>query len=124
MVFGHGLGKGRNKGTACGHSHGHGIGKMLGTTSISDRGQVVIPDKARKELEIVGDDMFVVFGNKNTGSLILLKSEVFEQFADLFMSKSGKSEKYAQGSVNQTEESEGEEAEESAEEGEEVAPES
>jgi bifunctional DNA-binding transcriptional regulator/antitoxin component of YhaV-PrlF toxin-antitoxin module len=83
MTSGHGskTEKGMN------HGQHHGIGRMLGTTSISDRGQVVIPDKARRELGIEGDDMFVVFGNKTAGSLILVKSEVFEKLADTFMSK-------------------------------------
>jgi bifunctional DNA-binding transcriptional regulator/antitoxin component of YhaV-PrlF toxin-antitoxin module len=79
------------------YGHHFGVGKMLGTTSISERGQVVIPDKARKELGISSDDMFAVFGNKRSGTLILIKSEVFEGFAEAFMSKLGKLEKYAQG---------------------------
>jgi bifunctional DNA-binding transcriptional regulator/antitoxin component of YhaV-PrlF toxin-antitoxin module len=79
-----------------GYGHGFGIGKMFGTTSISERGQAVIPDRARKELGIKGDDMFVVFGNKRSGALILIKSEVFEEFAESFMTKLGKLEKYAQ----------------------------
>jgi bifunctional DNA-binding transcriptional regulator/antitoxin component of YhaV-PrlF toxin-antitoxin module len=79
-----------------GYGHGLGVGKMLGTTSINERGQAVIPDKARKELGIKGDDMFVVFGNKRSGALILIKSEVFEEFAESFMTKLGKLEKYAQ----------------------------
>jgi bifunctional DNA-binding transcriptional regulator/antitoxin component of YhaV-PrlF toxin-antitoxin module len=92
MMMGHGSGDNRE----AGYGHHFGIGKMLGTTSISERGQVVIPDKARKELDISADDMFVVFGNKRRGALILIKSEVFEGFAEAFMSKLGKLEKYAQ----------------------------
>jgi AbrB family looped-hinge helix DNA binding protein len=93
MMSGHG--STTENGTDCGHHHGHhGIGKMLGTTSISERGQVVIPDKARKELGIEGDDMFVVFGNKSIGSLILVKSEVFEKLTETFMSKMGMPESH------------------------------
>jgi AbrB family looped-hinge helix DNA binding protein len=101
MTLEHGLK--REDGTDCGHQPGyqhahhhghHGIGKMLGTTSISERGQIVIPDKARKELGIEGDDMFVVFGNKSIGSLILVKSEVFEKFTETFMSTMGMPESH------------------------------
>jgi AbrB family looped-hinge helix DNA binding protein len=87
-----------------------GVGKMLGTTSINERGQIVIPDKARKELGINADDMFVVFGNKRRGALILIKSEVFERFAEAFMNKLGKLEKYAQAFFHQADDVTGDDA--------------
>jgi bifunctional DNA-binding transcriptional regulator/antitoxin component of YhaV-PrlF toxin-antitoxin module len=89
------LGHGSKREKETDDSHYQGIGRMLGTTSISERGQVVIPDRARRELGIEGDDMFVVFGNKRTGSLILVKSEVFEKLADTFMSKLSRLESHA-----------------------------
>jgi AbrB family looped-hinge helix DNA binding protein len=77
---------------------------MLGTTSISERGQVVIPDKARKELGIEGDDMFVVFGNKSIGSLILVISEVCEKLTETFMSKMGMPESHTRHFFHPTDE--------------------
>jgi bifunctional DNA-binding transcriptional regulator/antitoxin component of YhaV-PrlF toxin-antitoxin module len=122
MTSGHGskTEKGMN------HGQHHGIGRVLGTTSISDRGQVVIPDKARRELGIEGDDMFVVFGNKAAGSLILVKSEVFEKLADTFMSKLSRLESHANYFSRLTDEPDDDEADEAdgADEGEsgDVAP--
>ncbi len=80
------------------HGKGHGIGhgKILGTTTIGERGQVVIPASAREELGIKAGDKFVVFGDKRKGSVALVRADVFDEFADFFMSKSKKLEKFAQ----------------------------
>lgn len=83
----------KKKGHGHGHSHGHG--KVLGTTTMGERGQIVIPSEAREELEIQPGEKFIVFGNKRKGAVILVKSETFNKFADFFMSASSKFEKIA-----------------------------
>jgi AbrB family looped-hinge helix DNA binding protein len=78
------------------NSQGFGHGKVLGTTSMGERGQIVIPAEAREELEIKPGEKFIVFGNKRKGAVILVKAEMFNKFADFFMSASKKFEKMAQ----------------------------
>lgn len=78
------------------NSHGFGHGKVLGTTSMGERGQVVIPREAREELDIKPGEKFIVFGNKRKGAVILVKAEMFNKFADFFMSASKKFESMAQ----------------------------
>ncbi len=77
-------------------------GKILGTTSVGERGQVVIPAEAREELEIKAGDKFVVFGNKRKGAVIMVKADIFNKFADFFMSKSKKLEKIAETILDKT----------------------
>lgn len=84
------------KGHGHGHGHGFGHGKVLGTTTMGERGQIVIPSEAREELEIQPGEKFIVFGNKRKGAVILVKTETFNKFADFFMSASSKFEKMAQ----------------------------
>lgn len=88
--------------------HGN-FGKVLGTTTIGERGQVVIPREAREELDITGGERFVVFGDKRKGAVILVKSDIFNRFAEIFMSKSKKLEKLAQEILDATNSPEGEE---------------
>jgi AbrB family looped-hinge helix DNA binding protein len=78
------------------NSHGFGHGKVLGTTSMGERGQIVIPREAREELDIKPGEKFIVFGNKRKGAVILVKAEMFNKFADFFMSASKKFESMAQ----------------------------
>ncbi|MDF2558408.1 MAG: AbrB family DNA-binding protein [Bacillales bacterium] len=81
-------------------------GKMYGTTSIGERGQVVIPSDAREELGIEAGDKFVVFGSPNKGSVLLIKSEKFDQLATLFLNKSKEFEEFAKKLTEQSQASE------------------
>ncbi len=90
-MMGHGTGR---------KGHGMGHGKILGTTTIGERGQVVIPASAREELGIQAGDKFVVFGDKRKGSVALVRADVFDEFAEFFMSKSKKLEKIAQSIID------------------------
>ena len=72
-----------------------GPGQVLGTSVLGERGQVVIPAEARKELDLQSGDRFVVFGTKQNGMVVLIKSDVFNSFADFFFSQSAKFEKIA-----------------------------
>jgi len=65
-----------------------GPGQMLGTSVLGERGQVVIPVEARRELGLESGDRFVVFGNKYNGMLFFIKSDTFNSMADFFFSQS------------------------------------
>ena len=51
---------------------------IFGTTKINDRGQVVIPEKARKLFGINSGDSLVVLGDETEG-IALIKAEIFEK---------------------------------------------
>jgi AbrB family looped-hinge helix DNA binding protein len=84
----------------------HNHGKFFGTTSMGERGQVVIPADAREELEIKPGEKFVVFGDARKGSVILVKSEILNKFANFFFTKSKRFEKIAKEILDKTEEQE------------------
>jgi AbrB family looped-hinge helix DNA binding protein len=71
-------------------------GKIFGTTSVGERGQVVIPAEARDELNIKPGEKFVVFGDAKRGTVILVKSEIMNKFANFFFNKSKRFEKIQQ----------------------------
>ena len=54
---------------------------VFGTVTVGDKGQIVIPVKARRVFDINPGDDLVVLGDINTG-LALLKSDFFLQLAD------------------------------------------
>ena len=88
------------------HSH-HGPlgpGQVLGTSVMGERGQVVIPAEARKELDLQSGDRFIVFGSKHKGMVCLIKSDVFNSFADFFFTQSAMFEKIGQSIREQTDE--------------------
>jgi AbrB family looped-hinge helix DNA binding protein len=78
-------------------------GKILGTTSMGERGQVVIPAEAREELGIQPGEKFVVFGDARRGTVILVKSEIMNKFANFFFNKSKRFEKMAKEIFDKTE---------------------
>jgi AbrB family looped-hinge helix DNA binding protein len=55
---------------------------IFGLVKVGDKGQIVIPAKARKIFNISQGDEFVVLGDENSG-LALIKSEAFLDFADM-----------------------------------------
>jgi AbrB family looped-hinge helix DNA binding protein len=55
---------------------------IFGLVKVGDKGQIVIPAKARKIFQISPGDEFVVLGDENSG-LALMKSEAFLNFADV-----------------------------------------
>jgi AbrB family looped-hinge helix DNA binding protein len=62
-------------------------GKVYGTARVGERGQIAIPADARRELAIDAGAKVIVFGNRVTGAVTLVKADLFEDFADFFMSK-------------------------------------
>ncbi|MDR1833255.1 MAG: AbrB/MazE/SpoVT family DNA-binding domain-containing protein [Propionibacteriaceae bacterium] len=71
-------------------------GKIYGTATVGERGQVSIPADARKDLGLKSGDKVVVFGNRVNGSVVLMKADLFENFADFFMTKLNKLGEHAQ----------------------------
>jgi len=65
-------------------------GRVYGATTVTERGQISLPADARRELGIDAGDKLMVFGNKLNGSVVLVKADVFEGFADFFMTKINK----------------------------------
>ncbi len=65
-------------------------GKVYGAATVGERGQIALPAEARRELGIDPGDKLMVFANKLNGSLVLIKADVFEGFADFFMTKLNK----------------------------------
>ena len=55
---------------------------LFGVVTVGDKGQVVIPAKARKIFSIEAGDQLVVLGDESQG-IALLKSESFLQMADM-----------------------------------------
>jgi AbrB family looped-hinge helix DNA binding protein len=76
-------------------------GKIFGTATVGERGQIAIPADARKEMSIKSGDKLVVFGNKISGSLVLVSADVFEDFADSVMSKLTKLGEHAEAFFDQ-----------------------
>lgn len=54
---------------------------IFGVVTVGDKGQIVIPAKARKLFSIKAGDQLVVLGDESQG-IALLKSDSFLQFAD------------------------------------------
>jgi AbrB family looped-hinge helix DNA binding protein len=71
-------------------------GKMYGAATVGERGQLAIPADARKDLSINPGDKMVVFGNRLNGAVVLIKADIFENFAEFFMTKLNKLEQHAQ----------------------------
>jgi len=72
-------------------------GRIYGAATVGERGQIALPAEARRELGIDPGDKLMVFGNKLNGSLVLIKADIFESFADFFTTKLGKLGATAQG---------------------------
>jgi len=72
-------------------------GRVYGAATVGERGQIALPADARRELGIAAGDKLMVFGNKLNGSIILVKADVFESFADFLTTKVNKLGAAAQG---------------------------
>lgn len=62
------------------------IPKFYGSTTVGERGQVVIPAEARRDLQITPATKLLVFGSHDRGGLILTKAESVTDFLDKAMS--------------------------------------
>jgi AbrB family looped-hinge helix DNA binding protein len=57
----------------------HGA-KYWGSTTVGERGQIVIPADARKALEIEAGDKLVIFGHEHGRRLVVVKAEAVAEF--------------------------------------------
>lgn len=57
---------------------GHFCGECYGTTTMGERGQLVIPKKLREKLEIVNGDRFLIM--ERGGVMVLLPADMVETF--------------------------------------------
>ena len=54
--------------------------KFYGATTIGERGQVVIPAEARRDLDLTPSTKLLVFGSKDKGGIMITKAESFAEF--------------------------------------------
>jgi AbrB family looped-hinge helix DNA binding protein len=57
-------------------------GQIYGTVKVGDRGQVVIPSKARKDLNIKPGDLLLVMSGKNKRGIAMVKADAMREFAN------------------------------------------
>ncbi|MGA2876884.1 MAG: AbrB/MazE/SpoVT family DNA-binding domain-containing protein [Nitrososphaerales archaeon] len=60
-------------------------GRLYGTVKVGDRGQVVIPANARKELDIKSGDLLFVVTGKNRRGLTMVKADMMRDLAEKIM---------------------------------------
>ena len=56
--------------------------QIYGTVKVGDRGQVVIPSKARKDLNIKPGDLLLVMAGKNKRGIAMVKADAMREFAN------------------------------------------
>jgi len=77
MEFRHGRHRGEGAGEA--------PGQYFGTTTLGERGQIVIPKAARDLFDLRPGDKLLVLGSKQRGGLALVKADLMERFAAMFL---------------------------------------
>ena len=61
--------------------HPPGFGKCYGSTTVSERGQVVIPAEARREMRLEPGTKLLIFGSGHEGGpLTLMTAEMVTRF--------------------------------------------
>lgn len=68
----------------------HGLGehmapKFYGATTVGERGQVVIPAEARRDLKLTPATKLLVFGAHKGGGIMITKAETFANFLNKAM---------------------------------------
>ena len=58
---------------------------IYGTVKVGDRGQVVIPSKARKDLNIKPGDLLLVMTGKNKRGLGMVKADMMREYVNRLM---------------------------------------
>lgn len=59
--------------------------RLYGTVKVGDRGQVVIPAEARKELEIKPGDLLFVMAGRNRRGIAMVKADAMRELAEKIM---------------------------------------
>ena len=68
------------------HKLGMGTTRIFGTAKVGDRGQIVIPQEARRFFGISPGDTLLILGNEASG-LVVTKPEVLDHLADEILGK-------------------------------------
>lgn len=68
------------------HRHSKGKHQFFGSVKVGERGQIVIPAKARRVFKIESGDQLLVFGDINRGLGIIKASELGNFASRLFSS--------------------------------------
>jgi len=63
------------------------IGKCYGSVTVSERGQIVIPAKARHELGLEPGTKLLIFAGMGRKALIIIPASVVTEFIQLAMSQ-------------------------------------
>ncbi len=58
--------------------------KFYGSVTVGERGQVVVPAKARHELDIIPSTNLLVFSIPNAKGIAMVKVEVMSEFLKVF----------------------------------------
>ena len=53
------------------------MSEIYGTTTINEKGQIVIPAEARKKLHIKSGDRFLIMGTPFDEGIVIVKAEAF-----------------------------------------------
>jgi len=59
--------------------------RLYGTVKVGDRGQVVIPAEARKELDIKPGDLMFVMAGRNRRGIAMVKADAMRGLAEKIM---------------------------------------
>jgi AbrB family looped-hinge helix DNA binding protein len=59
--------------------------RLYGTVKVGDRGQVVIPAEARKELDIKPGDLLFVMAGRNRRGIAMVKADNMRELAEKIM---------------------------------------
>jgi AbrB family looped-hinge helix DNA binding protein len=59
--------------------------RLFGTVKVGDRGQVVIPAEARKQLDIKPGDLLFVMAGRNRRGIAMVKADTMREFAEKIM---------------------------------------
>jgi len=54
---------------------------IYGTVKVGDRGQVVIPSKARKDFDIKPGELLLVLAGRNRRGITMVKTDAIKEFA-------------------------------------------
>jgi AbrB family looped-hinge helix DNA binding protein len=59
--------------------------RLYGTVKVGDRGQVVIPAEARRELDIKPGDLLFVMAGRNRRGVAMVKADAMRELAEKIM---------------------------------------
>ncbi len=66
-----------------GNAFKHNAPKFYGSTTVGERGQLVIPAEARRDFKITPSTKLLVFGHHRHGGLMLTRAETVSEFIEM-----------------------------------------